>query len=53
MDGFELNSNQQACPWGSHDLLIASHALSLRVTLITSNMREFGRVEGLHVEQWI
>jgi tRNA(fMet)-specific endonuclease VapC len=37
---------------GSMDLLIAAHALSLDVRLVTHNIREFGRVPGLRVEQW-
>lgn len=37
---------------GSMDLLIAAHALSLGVRLITHNVREFGRVPGLTVEDW-
>jgi tRNA(fMet)-specific endonuclease VapC len=37
---------------GANDLLIAAHALSLGVTLVTGNVREFERVEGLHVKRW-
>lgn len=37
---------------GAYDLLIAAHALSLGLTLATNNVREFSRVEGLHVENW-
>ena len=37
---------------GSMDLLIAAHALSLDVRLITRNIREFGRGPGLRVEDW-
>ncbi|MDO8793201.1 MAG: type II toxin-antitoxin system VapC family toxin [Vicinamibacterales bacterium] len=37
---------------GSMDLLIAAQALSLEVRLITHNVREFGRVPGLRVEDW-
>lgn len=38
---------------GNNDLLIASHALSLNVAIATNNLREFSRVPGLQVEQWI
>ena len=41
------------CPIGSNDLLIAAHALSLDAALVTNNTREFDRVAGLRVEQWI
>lgn len=39
-------------PIGANDLLIAAHAVSLGTTLVTNNIREFERVEGLHVECW-
>lgn len=44
---------RQGTPIGAMDFLIAAHALSLRVTLVTNNTREFGRVEGLRVENWV
>jgi len=37
---------------GAHDLLIAAHARSLGVTLITNNTREFRRVRNLSIENW-
>jgi len=37
---------------GAYDLLIAAHALSLGLTLVTNNLREFRRVPGLKVENW-
>jgi tRNA(fMet)-specific endonuclease VapC len=40
-------------PIGPYDVLIAGHALSLGVTLITNNVREFSRVPGLEVESWL
>jgi tRNA(fMet)-specific endonuclease VapC len=40
-------------PIGDYDLLIAAHALHLRLTLITSNTREFCRVPGLRIENWV
>jgi tRNA(fMet)-specific endonuclease VapC len=39
-------------PIGSLDTLIAAHALSLGLTLVTNNTREFSRVPGLVVEDW-
>jgi len=39
-------------PIGSHDLLIAAHARSRGMTLLTRNLREFQRVPGLSVEDW-
>jgi tRNA(fMet)-specific endonuclease VapC len=40
-------------PIGPLDTLIAAHALSLDVTLVTHNQREFRRVTGLRTEDWI
>lgn len=40
-------------PIGYTDLFIAAHALSLELTLVTANVREFSRVEGLKVENWL
>lgn len=39
-------------PIGNNDLLIASHAKSLNLKLITNNIKEFRQVEGLDVESW-
>lgn len=38
---------------GPYDLLIAAHALSLGLTLVTDNEREFTRVEGLKIQNWL
>ena len=40
-------------PIGPLDTLIAAHALSLGVVLVTNNLREFRRVAGLTVEDWL
>jgi tRNA(fMet)-specific endonuclease VapC len=40
-------------PIGANDLLIAAHALSLDFTLVTDNEREFFRVDGLRIENWL
>ena len=37
----------------SMDILIAAHALSLNTILVTNNTKEFGRVSGLLLEDWI
>ena len=37
---------------GANDLLIAAHARCVGLTLVTNNTREFGRVEGLALENW-
>lgn len=38
---------------GPLDMLIAGHALALDLILVTNNGREFGRVPGLELENWI
>lgn len=40
-------------PIGGNDLLIASHAMALDLTLVTANEREFARVRGLRIENWL
>lgn len=40
-------------PIGPLDTLIAAHALALDVTLVTHNRREFERVAGLRVDDWL
>ena len=40
-------------PIGPLDTLIAAHALSLDLTLVTSNVREFSKVRRLRVENWV
>ena len=39
-------------PIGAHDLLIAGHAISTGLILVTDNVREFIRIKGLTVENW-
>ena len=43
---------QQGTPIGANDLLIAAHAKSRGLTLITNNTKEFERIEGLSIENW-
>ncbi|MCL1849157.1 MAG: type II toxin-antitoxin system VapC family toxin [Clostridiales bacterium] len=40
-------------PIGERDTLIASHAKSLSLTLVTNNTQEFRHVEGLALEDWL
>lgn len=40
-------------PIGAYDLMIAGHARSQGLTLVTNNEREFQRVPGLLVENWV
>jgi tRNA(fMet)-specific endonuclease VapC len=39
-------------PTGAYDLLIAGQALARKLTLVTANISEFRRVEGLAWEDW-
>ena len=40
-------------PVGQMDMLIAAHAISKDLILVTSNMSEFERIEGLNLENWL
>ena len=44
---------KQGTPIGSLDTLIAAHALSLNVTLITNNVKEFKRLPNLKLDNWV
>ena len=37
---------------GSYDRLIAAHAITLRLTVVTSNLSDFAGIPGLEVEDW-
>lgn len=43
----------RGCVIGQNDFWIAAHALALDATLVTANLSEFARVEGLTVENWL
>lgn len=55
----EEYGNIRACleksgtPIGSLDMLIAAHAKASGCTLVTNNLKEFSRVEGLKAENWV
>ena len=40
-------------PISANDMLIAAHALALGYALVTDNEREFSRIEGLSIENWL
>lgn len=40
-------------PIGANDLLIAAHAIALDCILVTDNVREFGRIKQLRMENWL
>lgn len=40
-------------PIGNNDLWIAAHAKALSLTIVTNNEREFKRVPGLKVRNWV
>jgi len=44
---------RKGTPIGALDTMIAAHALSQQSTLITNNTREFARVPGLVLENWV
>jgi tRNA(fMet)-specific endonuclease VapC len=44
---------RKGTPIGALDTMIAAHALSQQSTLVTNNTREFERVPGLRLENWV
>jgi tRNA(fMet)-specific endonuclease VapC len=42
----------QGSPIGPYDMQIAAQALSRQLVLVTDNVREFGRIQNLRVENW-
>jgi len=47
------NLQKLGTPIGAYDIQIAAIALSLNMTLLTNNTREFERVKGLKLENWV
>jgi len=43
---------RQGTPIGPYDLLIAATALANDLTLVSNNMREYRRIDGLQMENW-
>ena len=44
---------KKGTPIGPLDMMIAGHAKSLGYTVVTNNLGEFKRVEGLQYENWV
>jgi tRNA(fMet)-specific endonuclease VapC len=44
---------QAGQPIGIHDMMIGGHARSEGLTIVTNNAREFRRVSGLRLENWV
>jgi tRNA(fMet)-specific endonuclease VapC len=44
---------KKGMPIGPYDLLIAGLARSRDMTLVTNNTKEFERIAGLHLENWV
>lgn len=40
-------------PTGPYDMMIAGHARASGLILVTNNMREFSRISGLLLENWV
>jgi len=38
---------------GNNDLWIAAHAKAMGLTLVTNNEREFRRIQGLKIQNWV
>lgn len=47
------NLSAKGMPIGNNDLWIAAHTRALGHTLITNNLKEFGRVENLKLDNWV
>jgi tRNA(fMet)-specific endonuclease VapC len=44
---------QAGTPIGANDLLIAAQALALGYVIVTDNEKEFSRVKGLRLQNWL
>jgi tRNA(fMet)-specific endonuclease VapC len=44
---------ERGTPIGEFDVLIAAHAVALRRTLVTNNIRHFSKVPALSLENWL
>lgn len=51
----EIRSKLKAVgkPIGNNDLWIAAHAISMNLTFVSNNLKEFARIKKLKLENWI
>jgi tRNA(fMet)-specific endonuclease VapC len=45
--------NKKGSMIGANGLMIAAHARSLAAVVVTNNTKDFGRIKGLEVENWM
>ena len=50
--GIEAELRARGTPIGAYDILMAGQAVRRGLTLVTANVREFSRVQGLRWEDW-
>jgi tRNA(fMet)-specific endonuclease VapC len=43
---------RKGTPLGAYDMMIAAHALSIGATLVTNDLRHFGKIPDLTIEAW-
>lgn len=48
-----LDLKKRGAQLGAADLMIAAHARAIGATVVTNNTKDFGRVKGLQVENWL
>ena len=51
--GLRADLERRGTPIGSLDTMIAAHALSQQALLVTNNTREFAKVPGLQLDDWV
>ena len=47
-----VDLKRRGAPLGAADLMIAAHARAMGAIVVTNNLKDFGRVKGLQVENW-
>ncbi|HEY9017831.1 type II toxin-antitoxin system tRNA(fMet)-specific endonuclease VapC [Thiomicrospira sp.] len=51
--GIRADLASKGTPIGNNDLWIAAHARTIGATLVSNNIKEFARVDGLKLENWV